>query len=300
MRSFLLFQRRSEKLTAPLLPWAAEWGKERPHGKLVFAFAFAFVMTIIFVPFSIDAADNHNSVRASFGLAGALAGLTSMIALIPILRVRHKTLPREMNAEASIQGRPGLQIFYLSSWKNALYLWLVAGAVFLIIRGLTFFAHMTGRDSSTARSGLAVGGTAIVLIVLAMIAFLGYYLYSARNRRGFIALTDQGVSQRSGHTEKNISWSSIGSVSADMVNNTHVVRLTPVPGVRIDVATTSVFDRLQRGLLERSIDVPVWVLGLDPALFLHLVRFYWQHPEARHELGTDAVVGRMRRGDLPG
>ncbi|MFI6212537.1 hypothetical protein ACIBCD_11095 [Nocardia brasiliensis] len=295
-----MFQRRSEKLTAPLLPWAGEWGKERPRGKLVFAFVFAFVMTAIFVPFSIDAVGSHNSVRASFGLAGALVGLTSMIALMPILRVRHKTLPHEMNAEASIQGRSGLQIFYLSSWKNALYLWLAAGAAFLIIRGLTFFAQLRGRDSSAARSGLTIGGVAIVLIALVMIAFLAYYMYSARNRRGFIALTDQGVAQRSGHTEKNISWSNIGSVSADMVNNTHVVRLTPIPGVKIDIATTSVFDRLQRGLLERSIDMPVWVLGMDPALFLHLVRFYWQHPEARHELGTDAVVGRMRRGDLLG
>lgn len=295
-----MFQRRSEKLTVPLLPWAGEWGNERPHGKLLFAFVFAFVMTVIFVPFSIDAAGSDNSVRASFGLAGALVGLTSMIALVPILRVRHKTLPHEMDAEASIQDRSGLQIFYLSSWKNALYLWLAAGAAFLALRGWTLFAQLAGRGSSTARSGLPIGGIAIVLIALAMIAFLVYYLYRAPNRRGFIALTDQGVSQRSGHTEKTISWSNIGNVSADMVNNTHVVRLTPIPGAQIDVASTSVFDRLQRGLLERSIDVPVWVLGMDPALFLHLVRFYWQHPEARHELGTDAVVGRMRRGDLLG
>ncbi|QIS01132.1 hypothetical protein F5X71_01285 [Nocardia brasiliensis] len=295
-----MFQRRSEKLTAPLLPWAGEWGKERPRGKLVFAFVFSFILTVIFIPFSVDAAENDNSLRVSLGLAGTLVGLTSMIALIPILRVRRKTLPHDMDAAASVHDEPGLQIFYLSSWKNALYLWLAAGSAFLAIRGLAFFAQLTDRDFSTARSGLAIGGISIVLIALTMAAFLGYYLHSARNRRSFVAVTDHGVLQRSGHTKKSISWSNIGSVSANMVNNTHVVRLTPISGVQIDVATTSIFDRLQRGLLERSLDVPVWVLGMDPALFLHLVRFYWQHPDARHELGTDAVVDRMQRGDLLG
>ncbi|WP_280390007.1 hypothetical protein [Nocardia wallacei] len=48
------------------------------------------------------------------------------------------------------------------------------------------------------------------------------------------------------------------------------------------------------------LDIYTLEFDIDSALVYHLIHFYWQHPEARDELTSDAVIERMRRGDLTG
>ncbi|WP_280271102.1 hypothetical protein [Nocardia wallacei] len=288
-------------MTTPLLPWAAEWGGQRPRGNLVFATIVVLFLLVVSVPFAIGAAKQDDMGRIIFGAAMFLVALTSLIAVIPILRVRRKRLPRDIETSAAVNNSPGVRIFYLSSWRRTLLLWLTAGAVFLVIRGWLFFKQLSDGSESSARSGLSAGGLVIVVIVVGMIAILGGYLFSSRHSRGFVALTTDGVVQRLGRTVKRLPWSEIDGVFPGVLNNVHIVEIAPMPGRKVDMDSgNSWLDNLQRGSLERSIQVPVWVLGMDPALFLYLVRFYWQHPEARRELASEEVVDRMRNGELMG
>ena len=292
-------ENHSEAAVTPLLPWAAEWGRQRPRGNLVFATVVVLFLLVISIPFAIDAASQGDAGRAVFGVSMFLVALTSMIIVVPVLRVRRKRLPRDIETGAVVGGCPGARIFYLSSWRRALTLWLIAGALLLIIRAWLFFTQSIDDSKNSAQSGLSAGGVVVAVVVLAMIGVLGWYLYSSRHRRGFVALTVDGVVQRLGHTVRTLPWSQIDGVFPGMLNNVHVVNIYPAPGTKVDVDSgRSWFDNMQRGSLEKSIQVPVWVLGMDPALFLYVVRYYWEHPESRQELVTDAVVERMRNGEL--
>ncbi|RDI68789.1 hypothetical protein [Nocardia pseudobrasiliensis] len=284
---------------APLLPWATEWGAQRPRGNLVFVFAFVVLLFLLAIPFSIAAANQGDPVRTAFGAAIVLVAASSIIVVVPLLRVRRRSLPRDLETAVAVNNASGLKISYLTAWRRTLALWLAAGAVFLVIRGWLFLRQLIDGAGGSARTGLSAGGLVIVVIVLAMIGVLGWYLYSSRRRRGFVALTSDGVVQRLGRTSRRLPWSEIGGVSPATANNVHIVSIAPAPGRKVELsADLNWFDSMQRGSLERAIELPAWALGMDPALFLHLVRFYWQHPDARRELAGEAVVGRIRNGEL--
>ncbi|MBF6425472.1 hypothetical protein GV791_04845 [Nocardia cyriacigeorgica] len=259
----------------------------------------ASLMVIGLSLFTRDAIANGDVLRVWYGLAGVLVGITSVAVILPILRVRRTRMPRGVETGTGSDGLSALRIYYVTYWRRALTAWLAVGAAFLVIRGLMFIFGMSSDTTSSGRSAVAGGGLLVVLIALALAVAVGLHLYSSRNRRGRVALTRDGVSIRIGGSVSSVDWDDIGDVIACIVNNAHTVRIVPAQGKKIDVTSgKSLIDRLQAGLLERRIDIPVWVLGMDPALFFHTVRFYWQHPESRDELSTDAVIERMRRGDV--
>ena len=289
--------RRTQPETTALLPWSSGWGSQRPAGRLIASLVFGVAMSVVFVPFSIEAAQSSDALTFYLGIAAMLVGVTTAIVLAPILRVRRRRLPREIETALIHDGSTGMRVFYRQSWRRGLILWLAVGAAFLCIRGVISLSSAS--HSAGVRSVISGGGVVVVLLPLAMIVFLLCYLYAARNRRSYVALTPHGVSQRMGQTVKMIDWSEIGNVEACLVNSSHTVRVTPASGTKIAVDTgKSVIDRWQIGLLERTIDVPVWVIGMDPALFLYTVQFYWQNPTAREELGSERALERIRSGEV--
>ena len=290
---------RPEASEPPLLPWAAEWGKQRPRGNLVFAFIFAALLLILSVPFSADAASQGDAGRTVFGVAIFLVALTSMIVAVPVLRVRRKRLPRDIEPFVPVGNSSGVKIYYLRSWRRALILWLIAGMALLAVRAWLFFKQLSGDSVDTMRSGFSIGGIIITVAALGMIVVLGWYLYSYRNRRAFIALTVDGVVQRLGSTVKRLPWTEVAGVRPGMLNNVYAIDIVPAPSHEVYVELgQNWLDHMQRGSLVKSIQVPAWVVGMDPALFLYLAHYYWQHPESRHELASDAVIDRIRRADL--
>ncbi|MBO0852409.1 MAG: hypothetical protein J2P18_01415 [Nocardia sp.] len=256
-------------------------------------------MAVLSIPFSIDAHNEGSSGRVWLGVGVGLVGVTSVIVGLPLLQGRRRRLPRDIGVGSTTNGAHGLSIYYLRVWRISLGVWLAAGFVFLVIRGVTFGSEMFSGDGDSVSFGLTGAGIIGIIVVLAMVVVLGYHLLASRHRRGRVALTVEGLIQSNGRITKTVAWSSVGGVSACLVNNVRSVRITPVPQevVAVDVGG-SWLGKLQRGTLERSIDVPVWVLGLDPAMFLHLVQFYWRHQEFREELLSDAVIDRMRRGEV--
>ncbi|ATL66064.1 hypothetical protein CRH09_07415 [Nocardia terpenica] len=281
-----------------MLEWPQEWGPERLPGKLIAALVVFGLGALISIPYSIDFASRGNWLRVAFGVTGGIAFLSVVLALAPHVRVRRKTLPRNLRIDTVDEHGDGLRIEVKFSWRPMMILWLIAAAVFLVIRGVLFFTHISADDST--RSGVDVGGLLIVVVVLGMIAFLIFYSFG-RGRRYFFAISEYGISQGLGHTVKTIPWGEVGQVWPVLVNNTHMVRIAPVAGVKVHVNTgRSLVDRLQRSLMERSVDLPASALSIDPPLLLHLVRYYWQHPKLRNELESDAVIDRIRRGELTG
>lgn len=290
--------KRPKASELPLLPWAAEWGKQRPRGNLVFAFIFAALLFILSIPFSADAASQGNTGRTVFGVAIFLVALSSMIVAVPVLRVRRKRLPRDIEPFMPVDNSSGVKIYYLRSWRRTLILWLIAGVGLLTIRTWLFFKQISDDSGDTVRSGLSIGGIVIAVAALGMISVPGWYLYSYRNRRGFIAFTVDGVVQRLGSTVKRLPWTEVAGVRPGMLNNVYVIDIVPAPRHEVHVELGSWLDRMQRGSLVKSIQVPAWVIGMDPPLFLYLTHYYWQHPESRHELASDAVIDRILRADL--
>ncbi|MBF6069304.1 hypothetical protein [Nocardia farcinica] len=288
------------KFEAPLLPWPAEWKTKKPQAIALLGVLLFGAASIVFIPFSIEAAANGDTFRMIYGIAGVFMCLTFVAIGMPRVWVRRKGLPRAMVVGETVKGNRGLRLLYLSSWKIVLFLWLIACVAFLGLRGLSFLFSMNDDADSAGRQSINLGGFAIALVAAVVAIFLLLLTFLGRGpRRGWITLDDVGISQVAGNTSRAISWESIGGISAHLINNSHAVRITPAIGAKFQVATgRSLLGRWQQGFLEQAMDVPVWVLGMDPALFLHLTRFYWQHPEARHELGTDATVDRIRRGDL--
>ncbi|MFR9752705.1 hypothetical protein ACL02S_16945 [Nocardia sp. 004] len=286
------------KIESPLLAWPSEWGKERLPGKLLFFLGVLGVIIILLIPEAIDHADSGDLSGAVFLVVGGVGMLALFAPVARNIRVRRSGLPHDIDARCRDGDRMGLRIKTEAYWKPVFLIWLVASAVFLVYHGFLLVTRLSDEDVS-GWSDVTIGGLVAVPVALGAIVFLFYYLLWGNRRREFVFLSGDGISQESGRSRKYISWADIAGVSPLIVNSSHVVRIIPVSDINIRVDTSERFiDRLQRGQLERSMDFYPWTLNVDPALFLHLVRFYWRHPDARHELGTDAAIGRIRRGAL--
>ncbi len=293
-----MFSSRSDAVPSPLLPWDARWGGERPSAKLIAIVVFTLAIAILGVPYAIDAANSGNTGRAVMGVAITLASLTLALAVAPNLRVRRRTLPRDIAPSYSNEGTPGLRIPFRSSWAVVVTLWLTATAIFLVVRAFLFFSHLSS-DNNSGRSAIDTGGIVIAVIAVALAAFMIRYLATRNNRRGRVDLNEEGICLALGSAVRSIAWSDIGDISPFILNNSRIIRIRPRTGQKIRVKIgKSLLDRMQRGYYEQNMDLHATVLDIDSALLLHLTQFYWQHLEARTELTTDAVIDRIQRGEL--
>ncbi|MBF6131428.1 hypothetical protein IU501_00200 [Nocardia otitidiscaviarum] len=177
--------------------------------------------------------------------------------------------------------------------------WLVAGVVFLSIRGIIVITRLADRDEDLTSSATAdvVQLVAIGFFLVLFIFLLGYFLM--RPRANYLQLDADSVTQVIGGVTKTIQWDEIDTVAPWTVNDLSTVRIVPAPGVEIQVDTgKSLIDGWQRPRMQREIDLHAAAYGVDPALLLHLVRFYRNHADTRHELLSSTVLDRIRRGDL--
>ncbi|MEU6562930.1 hypothetical protein [Nocardia nova] len=282
---------------APLLAWPGEWGPQRPPVWMILGIILFGLAAVVMVPYTIDAVSHDDSLRAAYGLVGVLLGISFVAVLLPGLRVRRKQLPDGVTAGHRQDSSPGLRILFANNYT--VVLWLIVAVVFLVLRGIAFLAHLSDSDGSEHSAG--IGGIIVVVIAVALAAFMISYLVRGRRRRGSVLIDPDGLSLSFGSSARTISWTEIGNVSPCIVNNSRAVRINPTPGQRIQVnESRSLLDKMQRGFYEENMDLHAHALRIDPPLLLHLVHYYWLHPEARDELNSEAAVDRMRRGELLG
>lgn len=180
------------------------------------------------------------------------------------------------------------------------------------------------RAAHIAHAGMAAGfaGTAVALIVFGvaempspgpagLVGFLllgGISLYllaflvamlTGQVRRGHLAVTNDGIEHRSWVSESAVRWADVRGVDPISADGQATEILGMHDGV-VPFRYTARFWRMDELGSSRSIVVRGRWLSVDPALLLRVVRFYHEHPRARHELDTPAAaIEQIRRGDLP-
>ncbi|WP_157573732.1 hypothetical protein [Nocardia jejuensis] len=255
---------------------------------------FFGIASLVFVPFTVDAAASGNTTRAVYGVLGVLVGLTFVGIALPSLRVRRKRLPEQI----ILDGAAGLRFSLVRYSRATLAVWLVVGIAFIAARAVMVSEDLfTGDDP---RVGLDVLQLVVALAVIVAFAFLIVYLF-AGHRDNHVTLGHGGVVRVSGPVTKSISWDDIALVSPRVANEMAMVRIVPTTGSAFHVDTgNSRMARWGRQRTDRWMDLPALAFGVDPALLLYLVRFYQQHPDDRYELQSNAVLDRIQGGELLG
>ncbi|MBO0852410.1 MAG: hypothetical protein J2P18_01420 [Nocardia sp.] len=288
----------SVQAEVPLPEWPGAWGDPRPAARMIIALPLVGLMSLILFPMAVQFIYQGNIGVGIFCISGGLVCIGFFIAGVKSVRIRRKRLPRRFIRGGGSAGEPGLRILYTISSKAVGVVWLASAAVFFAVRGFYLVRNFT---VSTSELRPALGDIELIFIVICvpMCVFMIGYMTLGKHRRGSIFISPDSLTIRQGSTVRVIPWGDIGNVSPSYMNAVRVVRVVPWPEARIAVELgRNPLDRIQRGYYERNMDIFPNLLGMDPALLLCLIRFYWQHPEFRPELTSDAVIDRVRRGEL--
>ena len=276
------------------MPWPQRWGGRRPL--IITVFVMFGLFPIVALAAGVDA------LRGDFELRSALLPLTipffvSFAGLIYVAGVRRRhrsTAP--LRVSTPFESRiPGLAIPYSRSYSA----WAVALILPACGSSLPVGFYASVRFSEGAReSGVFAGVLAGALLVTCR--GLAVEILRKRIVRGVIVLTPDGIVHH--------SWASDSSCSWGMVRGVQPIAL-PAAAIRVENAliggaTDHGFTR--RSAMLRSIEakhrpdmiIEVPSLSIDPVLMLETLRFYAACPLQRHELGTQAAIDRVRRGDV--
>lgn len=276
---------------AVLMPWPAEFGRDKPrYGLVVGAAVFCVLGTLMFLTGFVAAVSEADALTAIFTGSGAVtSGL--MLFAVPILwQVRRRELPALTHTLAP----SGSALFLPADRKIQVSAsgFLVGGSLWLACFVLL---GMTRPDPDTEFDYM--WNYAVLLAALAVCAFGGYAGWSTvralRFRQG-LTLGPDGLVMESGSTRQTTAWDDIGSVWPREDNHRHQVivhshRLTTVRRTRMV---------RRNGHTAREIRLDAAVLGIDPALLFYLICHYRTHPEHRRELRSTVAVARIRRGGL--
>ncbi|WP_280337712.1 hypothetical protein [Nocardia wallacei] len=274
------------------LPWPDGFGPESRRRVIVFAtLPILILFTLIALVMTLAAIVSGNGQQALFGIAATLFLVAT--ALIPVRIFR----TRRTSAALTGQSRTGDTGLIVPAWRWFPLIttaWLVAGLVFAI-------PHVVIRlfeDYST--SGQAVrgylGALALLLASALFVWLLARTLTAAKNGKRII-LTPSGIELGDGHMRQIVEWKNVIEVAAVPQPRFATIRLPARPNsITIDKPDRWARKRKSAGVLV----IYTLEFDIDSALVYHLIHFYWQHPEARDELTSDAVIERMRRGDLTG
>ncbi|WP_280331029.1 hypothetical protein [Nocardia wallacei] len=256
------------------------------------------IMGLVYIPYTLDHARRGDTSGVVFGSAAVPMAASFVAAVVPHLKVRRRTLPATTRVAVVEGGRLELRS-ELRPWVRRLVgIWLLIGAMFLmvVVWGSMTDAAVTGDPVDI---GWAVVGSAEpILLGMGCLAFVAYFL-AGRRKRFYLALTPDAVVQRSGTVTQVLAWDDIAAIEPLTDHHVPKVRVSPKPLARVRVTgQRTLTDRLQRALLSGHIDLVPTGHGMDPALALHLVRFYLRRPEARAELASELAIARILRGEV--
>jgi hypothetical protein len=171
--------------------------------------------------------------------------------------------------------------------------YLGAGAYSLLLFGLIAAGGLMA-------GGLSDGPGSVVLLVVALLV-CAYLLWCAvdvargRLRVGYVALTPEGIHHRSWATSSYLPWTDVvGVLHADATSMEPVLRVLAVANTTGHVRQTSWAWRQQVLAFAPNIAVQGRFLVADPELLYRAVRFYYENPAARAELGGEAGLARVR------
>jgi hypothetical protein len=224
--------------------------------------------------------------------AGAVA-LVAVALLLPPRRPLRVALGDVRLPNAVVRGVQ----FPLRRPRVAVTVWAVLALVFLATAVL-LAVYAVANDKPSHLIGTAVIGLFGALFTMAVVA----YLRRDRTNPPSVTLGAAGV-VLVGNSARLIPWDEITGVTAtihEIVSGWWTIRQNA-----ITIATAG--DDEAGGGLRRFASFLVGngdatvrnvQFDTDPVAAFHTLRFYWQHPDARGELTSEASVGRVRAGRL--
>ncbi|MFC4375134.1 hypothetical protein ACFO5K_13620 [Nocardia halotolerans] len=286
----------------PLPAWRSEWGKPRPAIQTVAATTFFAIVTLVFIPYIIDAAESGNATRAAFGLVAVFMGMTFVAAGIPHLRARRKRIPRNIVVHGTGGEVLGLRVRLVRYWRATLFVWLVAGMIFLLVRAALFLEQLLTHSDQGHGDRVTFDALAIMIsiAVAGLLATVFAFLFIGPSDNSLM-LNKDGVLRIVGPVTVSVSWDDVDQIWPQVVNNVNCICLAPRPDreFKTDIVKNRML-RLGRNRGDGRIVLPAISFGIDPALLLCLLAYYKEHPEQRHELESKGALDRIKSGRLVG
>lgn len=274
-----------------LLPWPAEFGRDRPRYGLVVALAlFCLLGTGVSLVGFVNAIGDADVLWAVFWGSSTLMFGLMMFALPLFWRVRRRELPPMVRVMT-----PGGAALFVPAPRGPqlpALAFLVGGCLWT---ACFVFLGMTVWEPDTELHHL--WNYLVLLLALAICVFGGYAAWTTvralRHQQG-LTLAPDGIAVESGDTRQTTAWDDIGSIWPREDNNNYQVIVTS------HRLTTVRRTRLVRphGHTAREIRLNAARYRIDPALLFHLICHYHAHPQHRHELSSAVAVARIRRGGL--
>lgn len=277
------------------LPWPQEFGPRRARWPFA-VIAMSVVGLIYFLAVTGAGIAGPNGLRIGLGIAGATVSFAFLALSIVRLRVRRSTTAGRIHIEQSDSGERLTVVRMSNAMMVFGILVSVGGGVFIFLLALIRIGN---------GSGGAVLAIPLILIALACVA-CGALLGAMARLPRRIALSENGIHQNNGALHQFLPWDRLATIEPTFADPTggRSRRQVPMvllhPTVASDISVLWRFRWLrQRNFLDVIAVQPI-SYPVDGGLLYYTLRFYWQHPELRQELGSDAAIERMRRADVLG
>ncbi|MGW4241659.1 hypothetical protein [Nocardia sp. NPDC004722] len=280
------------------IPWPTEFGAT-PRWPIA-AIIFFGAASVYYTAVTVGGISAGQGIRALFGASGLV--LSMLFVALSALRLRpHRPtsagrilLPVDESGERSVAVPMTALTYVLGS------LLCLSGGLFLLMLAVTRF---TSRSSApTSRIVLAIPLLAVALAAIAVAALLIAALRVPRR----LVLSERGIRQNNGALEQYLPWAAVNAVVPTCDDPTGGRSRRRIPMVLIqprepsDIAVPWRFRWFRQRTYLDVISIQPIMYPVDGGLLYHTIQFYWQHPELRGELSTDAAIERMRRGDVLG
>lgn len=277
------------------LPWPTRWTKPQPAKYTLIALffaAFGFLGVAAGVSIFLPGFGDNRAYLLVLS-APLLFGIATIVVLTR-LRLRGRSTRTLHSDYVHGAGQRGLVIPYTQA----------LGTVYLIVAGtsLLLFGIIA---SVTLVALIGTGARDPILVIQAIVslgaaAYLCWFVTEVARKRfaiGRVALTPDGIYHRSWAFESFLPWEQVLSVSAGQLDG-QLITLTTYSNAQPHFRKLSQMWKQPEVKLAPHTAILGRYLSIDPALAIHTLTFYYEHPQARSELGTEAAVERVRHGDV--
>lgn len=180
-----------------------------------------------------------------------------------------------------------------TQWFTALGFLTILTIVFVLMSSTSWIAIIMAIRYDGAMIFQCITSTVLSLVA----SWFCWQVYTGRIMRGYLFLTPTGILHRSWGFTSFFPWDSLVSVTP--VDPTKKLIYAGVKN-NASPAFARHATMLSKGELAFRPHMGLFTtnLAVDPALTYHAVRYYFENPDKRAELGTQDGVRRLRDGDL--
>ncbi|PFW99829.1 hypothetical protein CJ469_04863 [Nocardia farcinica] len=274
------------------MPWPSGFGPAG-RGRTVFFTMVPFLSVMAITGFAMSASGVRQGdfTLAVFGLLSALFALSFIPVAIRIYRSRRRSLPHLRIREMS-HGETAVSI---PRWR-----WFSTITAVMLVTAIAaagYYAYtLASKDPSTPQTIVRGPMAPILLIVAASIAvwLMIRLAYTAGKEKG-LWLSPSGLRVSNGLMCQSVDWVNVVAVDAAAQPRFATIKVASRPGT-IDLVWASMWARKKSRFW--LVEVYTLEFDMDSALLYHLIYFYWKHPDLRAELASDAVMARVRSGQV--